>query len=98
MKTTSKRRLTQLHKARLNAVENVKKQKLEQSQQFSIAQSRIGDEQLRTNDTSDTEDMEGEGEILYWHMSANESESESEDGELDGGNLIRRLISLRPKK
>ena len=49
----SKRRLTQLHKARIITVENVKKQKLEQSQQFSIIQSSIEDNQLRTNDTSD---------------------------------------------
>lgn len=79
----SKRRLTQLHSARLIAVENVKKRKLEQSQQFSIAQSRIKDNQLRTHDTSDTEDTEGESGSWFWHISANESESESEDGEVD---------------
>ena len=79
----SKRRLTQLHSARRIAVENVKKRKLEQSQQLSIAQSRIKDSQPRTHDTSDTEDTEGEPGSWFWHMSANESESESEDGEVD---------------
>lgn len=78
----SKRCLTQLHKARLIAVENVKERKLEQSQQFSITQFGIEDNQLHIDDTSDTEGIEEEPS-WFWHMSANESESESEDGEMD---------------
>lgn len=46
-------------------------------------QSRIKDDQLRTHDTSDAEDTEGEPGSWFWHMSANESESDSEDGELN---------------
>lgn len=79
----SKHRLTQLHNVQHIVVENVKKQKLEQSQQLSIVQSRIKDNQPRSHDTSDTEDNKGEPESWFWHMSANKSESKTKDSEVD---------------
>lgn len=79
----SKRRLTQLHNGQHITVENVKKRKLEQSQQLSIAQSRIKDSQPRSHDRSDTEDTKEEPGSWFWHISANKSESETEDSEVD---------------
>ena len=66
----SKRCLVQLHDTRLAAVEKAKKRKVEQS--LSTAQSH--NKPLRTIDTSDSE-----AGTRFWHMSANESESESDE-------------------
>ena len=84
-----KRQLAQLKKARLASVEHFKKQKLE-DQTHHTEQLRI-DNQVRTsdthntddtNDTEDTKEVEEEEETWFWHESANESESDTED---DGG-------------
>ena len=83
-----KRQLAHLKKARLASVEHFKKQKLERSQSTNTEQLRIDDDQLRTSDTSDTEDREG---FWFWNESANETDSDSEctresdEGELDCG-------------
>ena len=69
----SKRHLAQLHDARLAAVEKVKKRKVKQL--LSTAQSC--NKPLHTIDKSDLEDSEAE--TWFWHMSANESESELDE-------------------
>ena len=80
-----KRQLAHLKKARLASVEHFKKQKLERSQSTNTEQLRIDDDQLRTSDTSDTEDREG---FWFWNESANETDSDSEcSGESDEGEL-----------
>ena len=83
-----KRQLAHLKNARLASVEHFKKQKLERSQSTNTEQLRIEDDQLRTSDTSDTEDREG---VWFWNKSANKTDSDSEcsgksdEGELDCG-------------
>ena len=72
-----KRRLVQLHDARLVAIEKAKKRKVEQS--LPTAQSC--NKPLRT-DTSDLDDSDdSEAATWFWNMSANESESEFESDE-----------------
>ena len=70
-----KRQLAHLKNARLASVEHFKKQKLERSQSTNTEQLRIEDDQLRTSDTSDTEDREG---VWFWNESTNETDSDSE--------------------
>ena len=84
-----KRQLAHLKKARLASAEHFKKRKLEQtpshsSEQLRIDdnqddnQLRIDDNQLDTSDTDGTSDQEGEN-TWFWHESANELESDTED-------------------
>ena len=86
-----KRQLAHLKKAKLASVEHFKKQKLEH-QTHDTERFRINDNQVRTsdtydtddtNDTDDTKEVEEEGKTWFWHESANESESDTEDE--DGG-------------
>lgn len=71
----SKRRLAQLHNARL-AREKTKKREVDQS----IPTAQPHDEPFCT-DASDSDDLNNpESVIWFWNMSANESESESDEG------------------
>ena len=86
-----KSQLAYLKKPRLASVEHFKKQKLEH-QTHDTEQLRIDYNQVRTSDTQDTHDtdvtndmddtkmVEEDEETSFWHESANESESDTEDG------------------
>ena len=93
----SKRRLAQLHDARL-AREKAKKRKVEQS--LPTAQS--GNKPLRT-DTSDSDELNNsESATWFWNMSANESKSESDEGgqldedEPDFESRTKEAVPLQP--
>lgn len=76
-----KRQRQNLKAARTASIEFFKKRKLEASSLPRSAQLQIDDDELSTDDTSDTE---GESEIWFWNESANETDSDSEEeSELD---------------
>lgn len=85
----TKRQLAHLRKARLASVEHFKRQEFEH-QTHDTEQIRIDGNQVRTSNTHDsdyTKDVEDKGETWFWNESANESESDTEDGgysDLDG--------------
>lgn len=74
----SKRRLAQLHDARL-AREKAKKRKVEQS--LPTAQSCNKPPRTDTIDSNDSDDSnDSKSATWFWNMSANKSESESDEG------------------
>ncbi len=73
----TKRRLNQLKPARDLVVEACKRRKFEASLIVN-SQLKIEDNKLSTADTNDTED---ESKTWFWNDSANESDSDIEEGE-----------------
>ena len=73
----TKRRLNQLKSARALAVEACKRRKFEASLVVN-SQPEIEDDKLSTADTSDTDIESG---TWFWNDSANESDSDIEEGE-----------------
>lgn len=73
---TSKRQREQQNAARAALNEVFKKRRLEARSLSKSAQPKIDDDKLSTVDTSD---MEDESETWFWHESANETNSDTEE-------------------
>lgn len=81
----SKRRFEQLRNARLVAMEQRKKRKIEEIPKTTItAQPSIHHNQLCNDDTNDTDDTEG-ADTWFENSNANESCSDSEEETEAGG-------------
>ena len=73
---TSKRQREQRNAARAASNEVFKKRRLEARSLSKSAQPKVDDDKLSTVNTSDTED---ESETWFWHESANETNSDTEE-------------------
>ena len=81
----SKRCRNHLKAAREASVASFKKRRSEASSLLTSDQCEIDDNKLSTSDTSDTED---DSRTWFWNESANESDSDSEEGgDVDDGDL-----------
>ena len=81
----SKRRRDHLKAAREASVASFKKRRSEAGSLLTLNQCEIDDKKLSTSDTSDTED---DPRTWFWNESANESDSDSEEGgDVDDGDL-----------
>ena len=74
----NKRRREQLKSARAASLEGFKKRRSEANSLPNSAQLRVDDRKLSTADTTDTE---GESGTWLWNESANETDSDTEEGE-----------------
>lgn len=74
----NKRRREQLKSARAASLEVFKKRRSEANSLPNSAQLRVDDRKLSTADTTDTE---GESGTWLWNESANETDSDTEEGE-----------------
>ncbi len=74
----SKRQRDQWKNARAASLQTFKKRKEESSSIQNLVQPQLDDDKVNTSDTSDTESESG---TLFWHESANERDSDSEEEE-----------------
>ena len=72
----SKRQRNQWENARAASLQTFKKRRQDSSSLPNLVQPLLDDNEA---DTSDTNDTEGESETWFWHESANESHSDSEE-------------------
>lgn len=97
----SKRRLEQLKSARAAAVQSFKKRRSEASSVLNSTKLEIDDDKLSTADTSDTE---GKSRTRFWNESANEIDSDAEEGgdkekeDLDENELDLDIEKPRTKR
>ena len=73
----SKRQHDQWKNARAALLQTFKKRRQDSSLIPNLVQPQLDDDKANTSDTSDTE---GESKTMFWHKSANESDSDSEEG------------------